>query len=104
MTKTDRVTEPKDFYHYLESDEYDVKNAQLVNDETYEIQYVENEGFVDDNDKVNVVISSNVLTDFAAQVPTGQRSAGSEQRILHVIQNIVDSDVWRGDNPRVLNP
>ena len=48
--------------------------------------------------------SSDVPTDFQAQVLTGQRSAVSQQRILHVIQNIVDSDVWRGDNPRVLNP
>ena len=54
--------------------------------------------------KTYVSASSNVLTVSAAQVLTGQRSAGSEQRILHVIQNIVDSDVWRGDNPRVLNP
>ena len=58
MTKTDRVTEPKEFYHYLGSNEYEVKNGQLVNDETFEIQYVENEGFVDENDKVNVVIAA----------------------------------------------
>ena len=58
MTKTDRVTELKDFYHYLGSDEYEVKNGQLVNDETFEIQYVENEGFADENDKVNVVIAA----------------------------------------------
>ena len=36
--------------------------------------------------------SSNVLTEIAAQVLTGQRSAVSQQRILHVIQNIVDSE------------
>ena len=58
LTKTDRVTEPKELYHYLDSDEYDVRGGQLVNDETFEIQYMENEGFVVDNDKVNIVIAA----------------------------------------------
>ena len=58
MTKTDRVTEPKELYHYLDSDEYDVRGGQLVNDETFEIQYMENDGFVDENDKVNIVIAA----------------------------------------------
>ena len=48
--------------------------------------------------------SSVVLADFRAQVLTGQRSAVSQQRILHVIQNIegLFPPVW--GNPRVLNP
>ena len=58
LTKTDRVTEPRELYHYLDSDEYDVRGGQLVNDETFEIQYMENEGFVDENDKVNIVIAA----------------------------------------------
>ena len=56
LTKTKRVTEPKELYHYL--DEYIVKGGQLVNDETFEIQYMEKEGFVDENDKVNIVIAA----------------------------------------------
>ena len=58
MTKTKRATEPKELYEYLDSDEYIVKDGQLVNDETVEIQYMEKEGFVEENDKVNIVIAA----------------------------------------------
>ena len=56
MSKTDRVTQPKDLYAYL--DQYVVKDVQLVNDETVEIHYIEKEGFVEENDKVNIVIAA----------------------------------------------
>ena len=52
------MTEPKDLYAYLDSDQYEVKDAQMINDETVEIQYVEKEGFVEENDKVNIVIAA----------------------------------------------
>ena len=58
LTQTKRVTEPKDLYSYLDSDQYEVKDAQLVNDETVEIQYIAKEGFVKENDKVNIVIAA----------------------------------------------
>ena len=58
MTKTARLTEPKEFFDYLQSDKYEVKDAQMVNDETIEIQYTEKEGFVEENDKVNIVIAA----------------------------------------------
>ena len=58
MTKTKRATEPKELYHHLDSDQYEVKGGQLVNDETVEIQYKEKEGFVEENDKVNIVIAA----------------------------------------------
>ena len=58
MSKTKRGTEPKELYEYLDSDQYEVKGVQLVNDETVEIQYMEKEGFVEENDKVNVVIAA----------------------------------------------
>ena len=58
MTKTKEVTEPKDLYAYLDSDQYEVRDAQMINDETVEIQYVEKEGFVEENDKVNIVIAA----------------------------------------------
>ena len=58
LTKTDRVTEPKKLYAYLDSDQYIVKDVQLVNDETVEIQYIEKEGFAEENKKVNIVIAA----------------------------------------------
>ena len=58
MSKTKRVTQPKELYAYLDSDQYIVKDVQLVNDEMVEIQYLEKEGFVEENDKVNIVIAA----------------------------------------------
>ena len=58
LTKTEEVTEPKDLYAYLDSDQYVVKDAQMINDETVEIQYIEKEGFAEENDKVNIVIAA----------------------------------------------
>ena len=58
LAKTDRVTQPKELYAYLDSDQYIVKDVQLVNDETVEIQYIEKEGFVEENKKVNIVIAA----------------------------------------------
>ena len=58
LIKTEEVTQPKDLYAYLDSDQYEVKDAHMINDETVEIQYIEKEGFVEDNDKVNIVIAA----------------------------------------------
>ena len=58
LRKTKEVTEPKDLYGYLDSDQYEVKDAQMINDETVEIQYIEKEGFIEENDKVNIVIAA----------------------------------------------
>ena len=58
MTKTKEVTQPKDLYAYLDSDQYEVRDAHMINDETVEIQYIEKEGFVQENDKVNIVIAA----------------------------------------------
>ena len=58
MGKTERVTEFKDLYAYLDSDQYEVRDVQLVNDDMVEIQYLEKEGFVEENDKVNIVIAA----------------------------------------------
>ena len=58
MSKTKRVTQPKELYAYLDSDQYIVKDVQMVNDETVEIQYIEKEGFVEENKKVNIVIAA----------------------------------------------
>ena len=58
MAKTERVTEFKDLYAYLDSDQYEVRDVQLVNDDMVEIQYIGKEGFVEENDKVNIVIAA----------------------------------------------
>ena len=58
MSKTEEVTEPKDLYAYLDSDSHIVKDVQMINDETVEIQYIEKEGFAEENDKVNIVIAA----------------------------------------------
>ena len=58
LSKTKEVTEPKDLYAYLDSDQYVVKDVQMINDETVEIQYVPKEEFVEENEKVNIVIAA----------------------------------------------
>ena len=58
LSKTKQVTEPKDLFTYLDSDQYEVRDVQIINDETVEIQYIEKEGFVKENDKVNIVIAA----------------------------------------------
>ena len=58
LTQTKRVTEPKELFNYLQSDAYEVRDAQMVNDETIEIQYTEKEGFIEQNNKVNIVIAA----------------------------------------------
>ena len=49
LSKTKKVAEPKDLYAYLDSDQYEVKDVQMINDETVEVQYLEKEGFVEEN-------------------------------------------------------
>ena len=58
LTKTELVTEPKKLFHYLESDEYEVSDARLVNDETVEVHYKSKDEFAEQNDKVNIVIAA----------------------------------------------
>ena len=58
MTQTKRVTEPKELFNYLDSDQYVVSEALMVNDETVQIQYTNKDEFVEENDKVNIVIAA----------------------------------------------
>ena len=58
MTQTKQVTEPKELFNYLDSDQYAVSEALMVNDETVEIQYTSKDEFVEENDKVNIVIAA----------------------------------------------
>ena len=52
------VTEPKEFFHFLDSSEFEVSDARLVNDETVEVHYKEKDEFAEQNDKVNIVIAA----------------------------------------------
>ena len=58
LTQTKRMTEPKELFAYLDSDAYEVRDAQMVNDETIEIQYTEKEGFIEQSNKTNIVIAA----------------------------------------------
>ena len=58
MTQTKRVTEPKELFNYLDSDQYEVSEALMVNDETVELQYTFKDEFVEEKDKVNIVIAA----------------------------------------------
>ena len=52
------VTEPKEFFHFLSSEEFEVSDARLVNDETVEVHYKNTDEFAEQNDKVNIVIAA----------------------------------------------
>ena len=58
LIKTKMVTEPKEFFHFLDSSEFEVSDARLVNDETVEVHYKNVGEFAEQNDKVNVVIAA----------------------------------------------
>ena len=52
------VTEPKEFFHFLGSKQFEVSDARLVNDETVEVHYKEKDEFAEQNNKVNIVIAA----------------------------------------------
>ena len=52
------VTEPKEFFHFLDPTQYEVSDARLVNDETVEVHYKEKDEFAEQNNKVNIVIAA----------------------------------------------
>ena len=58
MPKTDLMYDPKDFFELLYSDEFEVCDARLVNDDAMEVHYRNMKGFEDTNNKVNVVIAA----------------------------------------------
>ena len=58
MTKTENVHQPKRFFEFLYYDEFEVSDARIVNDNTVEVQYKNTEEFVQQNNKVNVVIAA----------------------------------------------
>ena len=52
------VTEPKQFFDYLYSSEFEVTDARLVNDEMVEVHYRNVGEFEEQNNKVNIVIAA----------------------------------------------
>ena len=52
------VTEPKQFFDYLYSSEFEVTDARLVNDETVEVHYRNVGEFAEQNNKVNIVVAA----------------------------------------------
>ena len=52
------VTEPKVLFDYLDSEQYEVSDARMVNDETVEVHYKKKDEFIEQNDKVNIVIAA----------------------------------------------
>ena len=58
LIKTKVVTEPKEFFDYLYSSEFEVTDARLVNDETVEVHYRNVGEFAEQNNKVNIVIAA----------------------------------------------
>ena len=58
LIKTKMVTEPKEFFDFLYSSEFEVSDARLVNDETVEVHYRNVGEFAEQNNKVNIVIAA----------------------------------------------
>ena len=52
------VTEPKEFFDYMYSPEFEVTDARLVNDETVEVHYRNVGEFEEQNNKVNIVVAA----------------------------------------------
>ena len=52
------VHEPSRFFDLLYSAEFEVRNARIVNDVMLEVQYKNAEEFIEQNDKVNVVVAA----------------------------------------------
>ena len=58
LTKTEMVQEPSRFFDLLYSDEFEVCDARMVNENMIEVQYKNTDEFTTQNDKVNVVIAA----------------------------------------------
>ena len=58
MVKTEMVHDPKRLFELLYSDEFEVCDARLVNDDMMEVQFRNMKDFEEQNNKVNVVIAA----------------------------------------------
>ena len=58
MVKTDLLCDPQEFFKLLYSDEIEVCDARLVNDDMMEVHHRNMKDFEEQNNKVNVVIAA----------------------------------------------
>ena len=58
LIKTKQIHDPQVFFDYLTSDEIDVLDADLVNDDIIEIRYQHTDNFIETDPKTNVVIAA----------------------------------------------
>ena len=58
LVKTEMLYEPKRLFELLYSDEFEVCDARLINDDMMEVQFRDVEEFAEQNNKVNVVIAA----------------------------------------------
>ncbi len=58
LCKTEMITEPPRYYDLLTSDEFEVSNAHIVNDNMVEVQYKSVNEFTEPNSKANVIVGA----------------------------------------------
>ena len=58
LCKTEMITEPPRYYDLLTSDEFEVSNARIVNDNMVEVQYKSVNEFGEPNSKANVIVAA----------------------------------------------
>ncbi len=58
LPKTEMITEPSRYYDILASDELEVSNARIVNDNMVEVQYKSVNEFGEPNSKANVIVAA----------------------------------------------
>ncbi len=58
LCKTEMITEPPRYYDLLTSDEFEVSNARIVNDNMIEVQYKSVSEFGEPNNKTNVIVAA----------------------------------------------
>ena len=58
LCKTEMITEPPRYYDLLTSDEFEVSDARIVNDNMVEVQYKSVSEFGEPNNKANVIVAA----------------------------------------------
>ena len=58
MSKVKLISEPKEYFDMLTSDQIYVTDASFVSDDVLEIRYENNDDFVEPNARTNVVIAA----------------------------------------------
>ena len=58
LTQTTCVTQPDQYFDTMTSDEQDIKNVRLINDQFVQIDWVYNDDFIQASSLTNVVIAA----------------------------------------------